>query len=113
MSYVYGKIKNIKIDSQSVSFKVESDWKIIDYNNKNKILNLYCYEKKDNASEENKNIFNKQYFHYDEKNVTFRLNVNSIYLIINQNKQYKIIFDGEITKEITTKVIKALKIMDD
>lgn len=113
MNYVYGKIKNIKFDSQSVSFKVESDWKIIDYNNKNKILNLYCSEKKNNAQKENKNIYDKQYFPYDETNVTFSLNVNFIYLIIDQNKQYKIAFNGKITKNTTTIVIKDLVIMDD
>lgn len=103
MSYVYGKIKNIKIDSQSVSFKVESDWKIIDYENENNILSLYCYGEKDN----------KQYLPYDETNVTFSLNVNFIYLIITQNKQYKITFNEKITKTTTTIVIENLEIVDD
>ena len=88
MSYVYEKIKNIKIDSQSVSFKVESDWKIIDYENENNILSLYC-----NVKDEH-----EVYETYKEKEKIFQFNYNEKgkivdILITNINERYKIEFN--------------------
>lgn len=88
MNYVYGKIKNIKIDSQSVSFKVESDWKIIDYEKGNSILSLYCNVKDGH----------EVYETYDEKEKNFKFNYNEKgkivdILITNINERYKIEFN--------------------
>lgn len=47
MNYIYGKIKNIKVMKNDISFEFESDWKIEDYN-KNEVLYLYCNKKNDN-----------------------------------------------------------------
>lgn len=111
MSYVYGKIKNIKIvikneikkigeskkqeaaSKTSIYFKVESDWKIIDYKEKNnEILNLYYDDEHDS------------YNSYDERTDTFQINCDKNekifnFLINNIHGHYKIEFNeiNEVT----------------
>ena len=110
MSYVYGKIKNIKMvylngqkgsqasgqgESQPInqnigsktliSFRVESDWKIIDEENENKILSLYCVSK---------DLYN----YFDEKDVCFEIDYNNNekiidFLVNNIHEHYKIEFE--------------------
>ena len=104
MNYVYGKIKNIKIDSQSVSFKVESDWKIIDYENENKILSMYCV---------NENSYN----HYNEKEVCFEIDYENNekiidFLINNIHERYKIEFE-EIEENTKTTKVSSLEIINE
>ena len=105
MSYVYGKIKNIKNDGKSVSFKVESDWKIIDYENENKILSMYCV---------NENSYNP----YNEKEVCFEIDYGKNnkkiidFLINNIHEHYKIEFE-KIEKNTKTIKVSSLEIINE
>ena len=85
MSYVYGKIKNIKIEKEKVSFNVDSDWKIIDYENENKILSLFYIDK-------------DTYKFYNEKKTNFQFNYNEKGIIVdilitNIHERYRIEFN--------------------
>lgn len=87
MSYVYGKIKNIKIEKEKVSFNVVSDWKIIncDNENENKISSLFCND-------------NDTYKVYNEKETNFQFNYNEKekivdILITNIHERYRIEFN--------------------
>lgn len=109
MSYVYGKIKNIKIEGKGIFFQFESDWKIVDYKNENKILNLYCV---------NENM----YRFYDEKITYFEIDYNQNekfidFLINNIHECYKIEFEekkeyGDDDKKIII-TISSLEIINE
>lgn len=117
MNYVYGKIKNIKFTNANnakkesnqntnnlLTFKVESDWKIIDYENENNILSLYC---------DNNNLYDP----YNEKIVIFKINYSNDekivdFLINNIHEHYKIEFE-KLDVSTNTIEVSSLEIINE